>query len=59
VIMCDDGSTDDTKALAEAVMASFGHATGVVIQGTHAAARRRERERLRRGSETRSGQPLG
>ena len=36
VIMCDDGSTDDTKALAEAVMASFGHATGVVIQGTHA-----------------------
>lgn len=36
VILCDDGSTDDTKELAEAVMASFGHATGVVIQGTHA-----------------------
>jgi len=36
VILCDDGSTDDTKALAEAVMASFGHATGVVIPGTHA-----------------------
>ena len=24
VIMCDDGSTDDTKALADATMASFG-----------------------------------
>jgi cellulose synthase/poly-beta-1,6-N-acetylglucosamine synthase-like glycosyltransferase len=36
VILCDDGSTDDTKELAEAVMASFGYATGVVIQGTHA-----------------------
>lgn len=35
VIMCDDGSTDDTKALAEAAMASFSHATGVVIPGTH------------------------
>jgi cellulose synthase/poly-beta-1,6-N-acetylglucosamine synthase-like glycosyltransferase len=35
VIMCDDGSTDDTKALAEAAMASFGHATGEVIPGTH------------------------
>ena len=36
VIMCDDGSTDDTKALAEAAMASFSHATGLVIPGTHA-----------------------
>jgi len=36
VIMCDDGSTDDTKDLAEAAMASFSHATGVVIEGTHA-----------------------
>jgi cellulose synthase/poly-beta-1,6-N-acetylglucosamine synthase-like glycosyltransferase len=36
VILCDDGSTDDTRGLAEAVMASFGYATGVVIQGTHA-----------------------
>jgi cellulose synthase/poly-beta-1,6-N-acetylglucosamine synthase-like glycosyltransferase len=34
VIMCDDGSTDDTRALAEATMASFSHATGEVIQGT-------------------------
>lgn len=36
VIMCDDGSTDDTKDLAERTMASFSHATGVVIEGTHA-----------------------
>jgi cellulose synthase/poly-beta-1,6-N-acetylglucosamine synthase-like glycosyltransferase len=36
VILCDDGSTDDTKELAEAVMASFGYATGILIQGTHA-----------------------
>ena len=36
VIMCDDGSTDDTKELAEAVMGSFGYATGTVIEGTHA-----------------------
>jgi cellulose synthase/poly-beta-1,6-N-acetylglucosamine synthase-like glycosyltransferase len=35
VIMCDDGSVDDTKALAEATMSSFGYATGVVIQGKH------------------------
>ena len=35
VIMCDDGSTDDTKALADATMASFGYATGEVIEGTH------------------------
>ena len=33
--MCDDGSTDDTKALADATMASFGYATGEVIEGTH------------------------
>jgi cellulose synthase/poly-beta-1,6-N-acetylglucosamine synthase-like glycosyltransferase len=36
VIMCDDGSTDDTRQLAEAAMAGFGHATGQVIEGTHA-----------------------
>jgi cellulose synthase/poly-beta-1,6-N-acetylglucosamine synthase-like glycosyltransferase len=36
VILCDDGSTDDTRALAEAVMASFGYARGIVIQGEHA-----------------------
>ncbi len=35
VIMCDDGSTDDTRQLAEATMAAFGHATGEVIEGTH------------------------
>lgn len=35
VIMCDDGSTDSTRALAEATMASFSHATGVVISGAH------------------------
>jgi cellulose synthase/poly-beta-1,6-N-acetylglucosamine synthase-like glycosyltransferase len=40
VIMCDDGSTDDTKELAEAVMASFSHATGIVIEGTHAGKSR-------------------
>lgn len=36
VVMCDDGSTDDTRALAEAVVAGYRHATGVVIQGAHA-----------------------
>jgi cellulose synthase/poly-beta-1,6-N-acetylglucosamine synthase-like glycosyltransferase len=35
VIMCDDGSTDDTKALAEATMASFSYATGIVIHAAH------------------------
>lgn len=35
VFMCDDGSTDDTKALAEATMASFSYAAGIVIHGTH------------------------
>jgi cellulose synthase/poly-beta-1,6-N-acetylglucosamine synthase-like glycosyltransferase len=35
VIMCDDGSTDDTRALAEATMASFSYAVGEVIHGTH------------------------
>jgi cellulose synthase/poly-beta-1,6-N-acetylglucosamine synthase-like glycosyltransferase len=35
VVMCDDGSTDDTRALAEAAVAAFTHATGEVIQGTH------------------------
>lgn len=35
VIMCDDGSTDDTRDLAEAAVAAFTHATGQVIQGTH------------------------
>ncbi|HLI38419.1 MAG TPA: glycosyltransferase family 2 protein [Streptosporangiaceae bacterium] len=35
VILCDDGSTDGTRALAEAAMTSFSHATGVVIAGAH------------------------
>jgi cellulose synthase/poly-beta-1,6-N-acetylglucosamine synthase-like glycosyltransferase len=36
VILCDDGSTDDTRALAEATMAEFRYAVGEVIQGPHA-----------------------
>jgi cellulose synthase/poly-beta-1,6-N-acetylglucosamine synthase-like glycosyltransferase len=36
VVMCDDGSTDDTRALAEAAIAAYEHATGEVIQGPHA-----------------------
>ncbi|MEZ0112245.1 cellulose synthase/poly-beta-1,6-N-acetylglucosamine synthase-like glycosyltransferase [Catenulispora sp. EB89] len=36
VILCDDGSTDDTRALAEGVIAEFRHATGEVLQGRHA-----------------------
>ncbi|WP_194913723.1 glycosyltransferase family 2 protein [Catenulispora rubra] len=36
VILCDDGSTDDTRALAEGVIAEFTHATGEVLQGRHA-----------------------
>ena len=40
VIMCDDGSTDDTRALALAVMTSFRHARGIVIQGAHAGKSR-------------------
>jgi cellulose synthase/poly-beta-1,6-N-acetylglucosamine synthase-like glycosyltransferase len=36
VILCDDGSTDGTRALAEATMAEFRHAVGQVIQGPHA-----------------------
>ncbi|ACU75125.1 glycosyl transferase family 2 [Catenulispora acidiphila DSM 44928] len=36
VILCDDGSMDDTRALAEATIAEFGYATGEVIQGRHA-----------------------
>lgn len=35
VILCDDGSTDETSALAEATMRAYGHATGEVIQGAH------------------------
>jgi cellulose synthase/poly-beta-1,6-N-acetylglucosamine synthase-like glycosyltransferase len=35
VVMCDDGSTDDTRALAEGAIAAYTHATGEVIQGTH------------------------
>jgi Glycosyl transferase family 2 len=35
VIMCDDESTDDTRAVAEATMASFGYATGEVIHSPH------------------------
>jgi cellulose synthase/poly-beta-1,6-N-acetylglucosamine synthase-like glycosyltransferase len=36
VVMCDDGSTDDTRALAEGAIAAYTHATGEVIQGPHA-----------------------
>ncbi len=36
VILCDDGSTDGTKDLAEAIMAEFRFAFGEVIQGRHA-----------------------
>src|SRR6202022_1355962 len=36
VVMCDDGATDDTRALAEAAIAAYRHATGEVIQGPHA-----------------------
>ncbi|WP_042431320.1 glycosyltransferase [Streptacidiphilus anmyonensis] len=35
VVLCDDGSTDDTTALAEAAVAAYQHATGEVIQGQH------------------------
>ncbi|HEV2639485.1 MAG TPA: glycosyltransferase family 2 protein [Actinocrinis sp.] len=36
VILCDDGSTDDTRALAEAAIAAYAQATGEVIAGQHA-----------------------
>jgi len=36
VILCDDGSTDDTRVLALATMDEFEFATGQVIQGPHA-----------------------
>jgi Glycosyl transferase family 2 len=39
VILCDDGSTDETRELAEAAMASFSYATGEVIQGARPAPR--------------------
>ncbi|WP_194924658.1 glycosyltransferase family 2 protein [Catenulispora pinisilvae] len=35
VIMCDDGSADGTRELAEQVMAGFQHASGRVIPGRH------------------------
>ncbi|MDH6108457.1 cellulose synthase/poly-beta-1,6-N-acetylglucosamine synthase-like glycosyltransferase [Kitasatospora sp. MAP12-15] len=35
-VLCDDGSTDDTRALAEAAIADYRYATGEVIQGPHA-----------------------
>jgi cellulose synthase/poly-beta-1,6-N-acetylglucosamine synthase-like glycosyltransferase len=35
VIMCDDGSTDATRALAEAAMAAYSFASGMVIAGGH------------------------
>jgi cellulose synthase/poly-beta-1,6-N-acetylglucosamine synthase-like glycosyltransferase len=35
VILCDDGSTDATRALAETAMAAYGYASGMVIQGEH------------------------
>ncbi|HJP76932.1 MAG TPA: glycosyltransferase [Pseudonocardiaceae bacterium] len=36
VVLCDDGSTDGTRDLAEATMAEFRFAVGEVIQGRHA-----------------------
>ncbi len=36
VILCDDGSTDDTIPIAQAVMDSFLAATGEIIHGQHA-----------------------
>lgn len=36
VILCDDGSTDETRVLALATMDGFEHAAGQVIQGPHA-----------------------
>ncbi len=35
VVMCDDGSTDNTVALAQAAMANFRFATGEIIHGGH------------------------
>ncbi len=35
VILCDDGSLDDTISLAEAAMSSFQHATGQIVIGSH------------------------
>ncbi|WP_033822083.1 glycosyltransferase family 2 protein [Kitasatospora sp. MBT63] len=40
VVLCDDGSTDGTRALAEAAVAAFTSATGEVIQGPHAGKAR-------------------
>ena len=34
-ILCDDGSIDDTRALAEEAMANFRFATGDIIEGAH------------------------
>ncbi|GAA2012035.1 hypothetical protein GCM10009839_02900 [Catenulispora yoronensis] len=35
VVLCDDGSTDETSELALAAMAAYRFATGEVIQGSH------------------------
>lgn len=35
VILCDDGSTDGTRALAAEAMAAFEHATGEIVPGAH------------------------
>jgi len=35
VILCNDGSTDDTRAVAERAMAAYSYASGIVIQGEH------------------------
>lgn len=35
VIMCDDGSTDETYRLSSEAIAAFDHATGEVIKGNH------------------------
>lgn len=35
VLLCDDGSTDDTIPVARAVMEAYQHATGEILRGEH------------------------
>lgn len=35
IILCDDGSSDRTVPVAQAVMDSFGHARGRIVRGNH------------------------
>jgi cellulose synthase/poly-beta-1,6-N-acetylglucosamine synthase-like glycosyltransferase len=35
VVLCDDGSLDNTRLIASEVMASYRYATGEIIEGTH------------------------